>query len=94
MKKLMATGAMLAIMVVGAAPAFAADAVGGDVDVDFLDASQTQAAAAAQTQEGDADAGNLGSAADIDQSLTIEQSQVNAGWGGVAAGGDIWWWWF
>ena len=94
MKKVMATGAMLAIMVMGAAPAFAADAVGGDVDIDFLDASQTQAAAAAQTQEGDADAGNLGSAAAIDQSLTIDQSQVNAGDGGVAAGGDIWWWWF
>ena len=89
MKKVMATGAMLAIMVAGAAPAFAADAVGGDVDVEFLDASQTQAAAAAQTQRGDADAGNLGSAAAIDQSLTIDQSQVNAGDGGVAAGGSL-----
>jgi hypothetical protein len=39
----------------------------------------------------------VASAAAIDQSLTIEQSQVNAGWGGVAAGGDIWWhdsWWW
>jgi hypothetical protein len=94
MKKLMVLGAMLALMLVAAAPAFANHAVGGDVDIDFLDASQTQAAAAAQTQEGDADAGNLGSAAAIDQSLTIDQSQVNAGWGGVAAGDDIWWWWF
>jgi len=93
MKKLMVTGAMLAIMVMGAVPAFAADAVGGDVDIDFLDASQTQAAAAAQTQRGDADAGNLGSAAAIDQSLTIDQSQVNAGDGGVAAGDDITVWW-
>jgi hypothetical protein len=92
MKKIMATGAMMAIMVIGASPAFAADAVGGDVDVDFLDASQTQAAAATQTQEGDAMAGDLGSAAAVDQSLMIHQSQVNAGWGGVAAGDDIWWW--
>ena len=91
MKKLMVTGAMLALMLVATAPAFA-NAVGGDVDLDFVDASQTQAAAAAQTQEGDADAGNLGSAAAIDQSLTVDQSQVNAGWNGVAAGDDIWWW--
>ena len=89
MKKLVATGAIAAMMVMGAAPAAFADAVGGDVDLEFLDASQTQAAAAAQTQEGDADAGNLGSAAAIDQSLTIDQSQVNAGDGGVAAGGTL-----
>ena len=80
---------MVALILVATAPAFA-NAVGGDVDVDFVDASQTQAAAAAQIQRGDADAGNLGSAAAIDQSLTIDQSQVNGGWGGVAAGGDIW----
>ena len=91
MKKLLVTGAMLAVMAVGGQTAFADTAVGGDVDIDFLDASQTQAAAATQTQEGDATAGDLGSAAAIDQSLTIDQSQVNAGWGGVAAGGDIWW---
>ena len=94
MRKLMAVGAMLALMLVAAAPALAATATGGDVDLRFVDASQTQAAAAAQTQEGDATAGNLGSAAAIDQSLTIEQSQVNAGWGGVAAGDDIWWGWW
>ena len=94
MKKLMVTGAMLAVMVVGGQTAFADTAVGGDVDLDFVDASQTQAAAAAQIQRGDADAGNLGSAAAIDQSLTVDQSQVNGGWGGVAAGDDIdvtWW---
>ena len=95
MKKLMVLGAMLALMLVAAAPAFANHAVGGDVTIDVVDASQTQAAAATQTNEGDATAGNLGSAAAIDQSLTIDQSQVNAGWGGVAAGGDIWWdWWW
>ena len=89
MRKLIAVGAMLALMLVAAAPAFANHAVGGDVDIDVVDASQTQAAAATQTNEGDADAGNLGSAAAISQDLTIEQSQVNAGFGGVAAGGDL-----
>jgi hypothetical protein len=89
MKRLMLVSLVVALILVATAPAFA-NAVGGDVDVDFVDASQTQAAAAAQIQRGDADAGNLGSAAAIDQSLTIDQSQVNGGWGGVAAGGDIW----
>ncbi len=84
MKKLMATGAMLAIMVAGASPAFADHlAVGGDVDVEFLNASQSQAAAALQNNEGDADVGNLGGAAAIDQ------GEVNAGDGGVAAGGTF-----
>ena len=88
----------LALMLFATAPAFA-QAVGGDVDLQFVNCSQVQAAAAAQGhdqgQYGDATAGDLGSAAAIDQSLTIEQSQVNACDGGVAAGGDIWWgWWW
>ena len=93
MKRLMMVSLVVALILVATAPAFA-NAVGGDVEIDFVDASQTQAAAAAQIQRGDADAGNLGSAAAIDQSLTIDQSQVNGGWGGVAAGDDIdvsWW---
>jgi hypothetical protein len=93
MKKLVAIGTMLGLMMMAAIPAFANTAVGGDVTVHFVDASQVQAAAATQTNEGDATAGDVASAAAIDQSLTIEQSQVNAGWGGVAAGGDIWWSW-
>ena len=93
MRKLMVLAALLALMLVAAAPAFA-QAVGGDVDISYVDCSQVQAAAAAQGQYGDATAGDLGSAAAISQSLTIEQSQVNACDGGVAAGGDIWWdWW-
>jgi hypothetical protein len=97
MKRLVMMSMVAALVLMAVAPAFANTAVGGDVTLDFVDASQTQAAAATQTNEGDATAGDVASAAAIDQSLTIEQSQVNAGWGGVAAGGDIWWhdsWWW
>ena len=90
MRKLVATGTMLVLMLAAAAPAFADTAVGGDVDLQFVDASQTQAAAALQVNTGDATAvsGNVGSAADtsIDQSLTIDQSQWN--------GGTWWTWWW
>jgi hypothetical protein len=90
MRKLLATGTMLVLMIAAASPAFA-DAVGGDVTFRFWDASQTQAAAAAQAQHGDATAtadspaGRFASAADasadasIDQSLTIDQWQWNGG---------------
>ena len=90
MRKLVATGTMLVSMLAAAAPAFADTAVGGDVDLQFVDASQTQTAAALQVNTGDATAvsGNVGSAADasIDQSLTIHQSQWN--------GGTWWTWWW
>ena len=92
MKRVVMVSMVVALILVATAPAFA-NAVAGDVTLDFVDASQTQAAAAAQVNRGDADAGNLGSAAAIDQSLTVDQSQVNAGWDGVAAGGNIWWGW-
>jgi hypothetical protein len=90
MRRLLAAGTMLVLMIAAASPAFA-DAVGGDVTFRFWDASQTQAAAALQTQHGDATAtadsaaGRFASAADatadasIDQSLTIDQWQWNAG---------------
>jgi hypothetical protein len=90
MRKLLATGTMLVLMIAAASPAFA-NAVGGDVTFRFWDASQTQAAAALQTQHGDATAtadstaGRFASAADadatasIDQSLTIDQWQWNGG---------------
>ena len=48
MKRLAATGAMLVLMVAAAAPSFADTAIGGDVNLQFVDASQTQAAAALQ----------------------------------------------
>jgi hypothetical protein len=84
----MLLAAMLAMVLAAAAPAFA-QAVGGDVDVQYVDCSQVQAAAAAQGQYGDAEAGDLGSAAAISQELGISQAQVNACLEGVAAGGDI-----
>ncbi|HSK98807.1 MAG TPA: hypothetical protein VK869_00585, partial [Rubrobacteraceae bacterium] len=84
----MLLAAMLAMVLAAAAPAFA-QAVGGDVDVQYVDCSQVQAAAAAQGQYGDADAGDVASAAAIAQELNITQEQVNACLEGVAAGGDI-----
>ena len=90
MRRLLATGTMLVLMIAAASPAFA-DAVGGDFTLKVFDASQTQAAAALQTQHGDATAtadataGRFGSAANatadasIDQSLDISQRQWNGG---------------
>ena len=82
MKKLMVTGAVLAVMVAGGAPAFA-DATAGDVNVDFRSAPQFQFAAALQTQQGDATAHARGVAtaadASIDQSLDFSQRQWNGG---------------
>ena len=82
MKKLAVTGAMLAVMVAGAVPAFA-DATAGDVNVDVMRAPQFQFAAALQTQQGDttSSASGVATAADasIDQSLDFSQSQWNGG---------------
>lgn len=93
MKKIMALAAMLAMMMVAAAPAFAHEAVGGDVDILVADVSQSATVDVTQSQFGDASAtsGDLGSAADasIDNSLDVSVTQVNAGVGGVAAGGDL-----
>lgn len=98
MKRLAVLALVLALMLATAAPASAAVARGGDVNLLFVDCSQVQVAAATQINRGDAEAGNISSAAAISQELTIDQSQVNACVGGVAAGGDVfwwhpWWWW-
>ncbi len=81
-KKLVVLGVVLAMMVAMAAPAFA-DAIAGDVDVDFQSAPQFQFAAALQTQQGDttSSASGVATAADasIDQSLDFSQSQWNGG---------------
>ena len=94
MRKAMLLAAMLAMVLAAAAPAFA-QAVGGNVDIQYVDCSQVQAAAAAQGQYGDAtadadaSAGDFASAADADavaeiaQELGITQAQVNACLGGI-----------
>ncbi|HEX2742580.1 MAG TPA: LPXTG cell wall anchor domain-containing protein [Rubrobacter sp.] len=94
MRKAMLLAAMLAMVLAAAAPAFA-QAVGGNVDIQYVDCSQVQAAAAAQGQYGDAtadadaSAGDFASAADADaaaaiaQELGITQEQVNACLGGI-----------
>ena len=94
MRKVMLLAAVLAMVLAAAAPAFA-QAVGGDVSVQYVDCSQVQAAAAAQGQYGDAtadadaSAGDFASAADaaaiaeIAQELGITQAQVSACLGGI-----------
>ena len=84
----MLLAAMLAMVLAAAAPAFA-QAVAGDVDAQYVDCSQVQAAAAAQGQYGDATARGVSNAAAIAQELGISQEQVNACIEGVAAGEDI-----
>lgn len=92
MRKILVLASMLAMMMVAAAPAFA-DATAGDVDILLADVSQDVAVDVTQSQFGDATAtaGDIGSAADasIDNSLDVSVTQVNAGVGGVAAGGDV-----
>jgi uncharacterized protein YxeA len=82
MKKFMVMVAMLALMVAAAVPAFAADAVGGDVE--FVDSDQVQAAATVQVN-----ANNDQRLAGVAQSLTVEQNQVLAAEDSIAAGSDV-----
>lgn len=86
MKKVILLAAMLAMVLVAAAPALA-QAVGGDVNVQYVDCSQVAAVAATQGQYGDATAtsGNIGSAAEasIANELGISIEQVNACLGGI-----------
>jgi hypothetical protein len=83
MKKLMSMTAMLALMLVAAAPAFAqSTAIGGDVD--FVDSDQAQIALTQQVNfDNDQDL------AGVAQSLDVEQDQVLAAEGSVAAGSDV-----
>ena len=80
-------GAMLALMLAAASPAFAQAVVADDGDdgnlsVQVVDASQFQSAV--QIQAGDANAAaDDGSLAVADQSLFINQYQVNGGLGGI-----------
>lgn len=75
MKKFVSMTAMLALMLVAAVPAFAADAVGGDID--RVDSDQVQASLTIQrNSDNDQDL------AGVAQSLDVEQDQV------LAAGTD------
>ena len=84
MKKMVAVGATAALLLMGASPAFAQDAIAVDDsvarggDVLFGDASQFQFAA--QGQFGDAVADDEG-VARVSSDQMITQNQVNAGFG-------------
>ncbi|QYJ15752.1 hypothetical protein Rxycam_01580 [Rubrobacter xylanophilus DSM 9941] len=91
MRKVMMLAAMLAMVLVAAAPALAqANAVGGDVQVQYQECTQLIQALGAQGQYGDATAvsGDIGSAsaASIAQELGIS---VDAVQNCLQAGGDI-----
>jgi xylose isomerase len=80
MKKLVATGTILALLLAASSPAMAQTTFGDEFL--FVDASQAQFAAALQTNEGDVNAGaddDSWADASIDQSLTIDQTQINGG---------------
>lgn len=92
MKKLVALTMMAMLMLAVASPAFAQDAIADDDSVattEFsltaVDASQLQVAGALQTNTGDATAtagdGSLATSS-INQSLYVDQYQVNGGFGG------------
>lgn len=74
--------AMLALMLVAAVPAFAADAVGGDID--RVDSDQIQASLTIQRNSG-----NDQDLAGVAQDLGVDQNQVLAAEGSVAAGMDF-----
>jgi len=81
MKKLMATASMVVLMLVMAVPAFAADATGGGVE--FVDSDQAQLSPTIQRNSG-----NDQDLAGVAQDLSVDQSQVLAASGSVAAGTD------
>ena len=106
MRKLMLLAAMLAMVLVAAAPAFAQATVISDDDVDNsitqeVSAEQIQVAVASQVNTGDANAAadDGDASASISQDLSIDQSAVQ---NTVAAGDDafvfgstggFWWVW-
>lgn len=73
---------MLAVVLVAAAPAFASTAIGGDVDV--VDSDQIQASLTIQRNSG-----NDGNLSAVAQDLSVDQTQVGASSGSIAAGGDV-----
>jgi hypothetical protein len=89
MTKFVAIAVILALMLAVAVPAFGqASAVGGSVQ--YVDCDQAQVAVTQQVN-----AANDQDLAGVAQSLSVDQNQVLACYGSVAAGGDIWWdWWW
>lgn len=81
MKKLMVMAAMLAMMLVAAAPAFAQTAVAGEVE--FVDSDQIQVAFM-QRQSADADDFSA-----VAQEMSVDQNQVLACSESMAAGRDV-----
>src|SRR5215212_8583904 len=83
MKKVMLLAAVMAMVLAAAAPAFAqANAVGGNVQ--YVDCDQIQAAATGQYNKD-----NQQTNAGIAQELGVDQNQVSACLGSIAAGRDI-----
>src|SRR5215212_8759389 len=83
LRKLTLLVALLAMVVAAAAPAFAqANAVGGSVQ--YVDCDQIQAAATGQYN-----VGNQQDLAGIAQNLGVEQNQVSACLGSIAAGRNV-----
>ncbi len=84
MKKLIATGVVAAVLLGSASPAMAQVTVAGDDNdaAQYVDASQLQVAVG--IREGDQNAAaNDGSEAEASNELAIDQSQYNAGLGGI-----------
>lgn len=87
MKKLMTMAAMLALMLVAAAPAFAqSTAISGDVE--FVDSDQVQLSLTQQVNFA-----NDQDLSGVAQDLSVEQDQVLAAEDSVAAGDDVWYGW-
>jgi hypothetical protein len=84
MKKLIATGAVAALLIASASPAAAQVTVSGDdnIGAQFVDASQLQVAVGAQFGDQNA-AANDGSTAEATNELSIVQNQANAGLGEI-----------
>jgi hypothetical protein len=80
-KKLMAMAAMLALMLVAAAPAFAQTALGGDVAILQYSCDQAQVTVSTQIQSGE----GTGAVAGAAQSAHVDQQQVLACFGTAAA---------
>jgi hypothetical protein len=83
MTKFVAVAVILALMIAASVPAFAqASAVGGSVQ--YVDCDQVQVAVTQQVN-----AFNDQDLAGVSQSLSVDQNQVSACSGSIAAGDDV-----